>query len=194
MNPEHAQDVLLTKRIMRGDQQALQELYTKYVPQVYSFIARLAPAHIDPQDIVQEAFIKAWQNIKKYDTVFPFRTWLFTIARNTLRDQIRKKNPEAFSQVQEYSEGPTLEETLADEKRAHPSVEIDRSFDQAVLEEALQHLPPAQREAVLLHAVEDFTFQEIAQTTQEPMDTVKTRYRRALLVLRRLLSDKKGLI
>lgn len=192
MSPEHAKDAQLAKQVARGNQQALQELYTKYVPQAYSFIARLSPAHIDPQDIVQEAFIKAWQNIKKYDSQYPFRTWLFTIARNTLRDQIRKKNPEAFSRLQDNPDDPSMEDMLADEKQPHPSIEVDRQFDQAVLEKALQGLQPPQREAVLLHAVEDFTFQEISQTTQEPMDTVKTRYRRAIQALRRIISEKKA--
>lgn len=190
MNPEQLEDARLAKLIARGNDQALQTLYAKYLPQVYSFIARLSPSSIDPQDIVQDAFIKAWQQIKKYNNQFPFRTWLFTIARNTLRDAIRKKTPDAFTDI-EQDEMPGLAETVRDEKLTHPDIELDRQWDAAVLEQAMNTLPLAQKELVLLHTVEDLTFQEIADAAKEPMDTVKTRYRRAILKLRDILTSSK---
>lgn len=193
MNPEQLEDARLAKLIARGDDQALQALYAKYLPQVYSFIARLTPNTIDPQDIVQDAFVKAWLHIKKYDDQFPFRTWLFTIARNTLRDAIRKKTPEAFSDI-EQDEMPAIDESIRDEKLPHPAIELDRAWDAATVEQAMNTLPLAQKELVLLHTVEELTFQEIADAAKEPMDTIKTRYRRAILKLRHaLLSKKKDL-
>ncbi len=193
-SPAHLTDTELVQRILKGDDAALGILYAEYVTPVFSFISRLAPPSIDPQDIVQQAFIKAWQHLKQYDSQYPFRTWIFTIARNTLRDQIRKKTPTAFSDL-DTDEGPGFEEQVIDEHSTQTSDLIDQAIDQKWLDQALQQLPLSQKEVVLLHVVEQLTFQEIADSIKQPMDTVKTRYRRAIQKLKiSLASDKKRFI
>ena len=184
-------DAQLAKRIIQGDDDALRLLYERSVNPAFSFIARLAPPSIDPQDIVQEAFIKAWQYIKRYDENYPFRTWIFTIARNVLRDQIRKKSSTVFTDI-DIEDGPAFEESIVDDRSAEPAIEIDRALDQRILDEALQKLSLSQKEVVLMHAIEQFTFQEIADIVKEPMNTVKTRYRRALQKLRTILEPDKS--
>ncbi|MCC7357400.1 RNA polymerase sigma factor [Candidatus Uhrbacteria bacterium] len=192
MNPltDSNSDAELIRLIIRGNDDALRILYERHVNSVFTFITRLAPPSIDPQDIVQDAFIKAWRNITQYDASYSFRTWIFTIARNVLRDQIRKKLPTAFTDL-DTEDGLPFEENIVDDRFTKPYLEIDHVFNQRILEEALQKLSLSQKEVILLHAIEQFTFQEIADTIKEPMDTVKTRYRRSLQKLKMILEPEK---
>ncbi len=187
--PDIPPDHELVARIKHGDEQALRDLYSRYVPRVYSFIARLCPPDIDPQDIVQEAFVRAWQKLKGFDPNKSFRTWIFSIAKYYLIDTLRRKRPLQFSEINTGDEMP-IEERIED-TRELPHLDLDRQYDAAILEEVLSQLTPPQREAIILHVTEDFTFQEIADLQKEPMDTVKTRYRRAITKLRNLLISRK---
>lgn len=177
MTPES--DAQLIKQYLKGDEQSLRILYEQYVPSVYGFIFRLAPPGFDVEDIVQEAFVKAWINLKKFDQSKSFKTWIFTIAKNVLFDQIKKKQPIAFSQLESDEEGNVPELDIVDSRpladEVLNAIDADKRF-----EELLQKLNPAQRVVVISHAIEDLTFSEIGEILGQPMDTVKTRYRRAI--------------
>ncbi|MEI6553527.1 MAG: sigma-70 family RNA polymerase sigma factor, partial [bacterium] len=74
-------------------------LVERYAPSVYLFIFKLVGNKEDSEDIVQETFIKAWQKLAKFDTDLSFKTWLFSIAKNSAVDKLRKKKSIAFSSL-----------------------------------------------------------------------------------------------
>lgn len=174
------EDAQLIAESLKGDENALSSLYLKHIPAVFNFIKKIAPPGIDADDIVQEAFIKAWRNLKKFDTSKSFKNWIFTIARNTLIDAMKKN----MRQVGAYldDEG-AMEDADAIDGMPLPDELAERSELKDDLEKALDELTPPQKSVVILHAVEGMTFNEIAEIVEQPMDTVKTRYRRALAKL-----------
>ncbi|MDD5726604.1 MAG: RNA polymerase sigma factor, partial [Patescibacteria group bacterium] len=186
MTPEN--DAQLIKQYLKGDEESLRVLYEQYVPSVYNFIFRLAPSGFDVEDIVQEAFVKAWLNLKKFDQSKSFKTWIFTIAKNVLFDQIKKKQPIAFSQLESDEEGNVPDLDVADSRPLADeilnAIDSDKRF-----EELLQILNPVQRAVVISHAIEGLTFSEIGEVLGQPMDTVKTRYRRAIGKLQAYLNQ-----
>ena len=174
---------------LKGDQAALRELFDKHLSSVYNFVFRVAPNGIEAEDIVQEAFIKVWQNLKNFRPDGSFRNWVLTIAKNTLFDALRKRRIPVFSELEKAGEESSPELDMPD-PRPLPSEEAERSEAVHQVEEALGSLDPGQKTVVVLHALEGLTFQEIGDMNQEPMDTVKTRYRRALRKMAAYLTSR----
>src|SRR3989344_2340755 len=94
-------DEKLVQMYLRGGEKALEELVRRYLPLIYSFSRRYSGNTDNASDIVQEVFIKAWKNLKIFDQNKSFKTWIFTIAKNTALDWLKKKNAVPFSLLKE---------------------------------------------------------------------------------------------
>jgi RNA polymerase sigma-70 factor (ECF subfamily) len=185
----HASDTTLIEEYLRGKEIALRMLYERHLPATFRFVSRLAPKGIDAEDVVQETFIKAWRHLKRFDKTKSFKTWLFVIAKNTLFDHIKKKQPALFSSldVMEDDESKFFD---VEDTRPLPDEIFAQKEARAILEIALQELGTQSRAVVVLHVMEELTFQEIAEVLGEPMNTVKTRYRRAVGMLIKKMTEK----
>lgn len=183
---EQETDAQLVNNYLKGDEHALRLLYERHIPAVYNFIARLSPAQTDIDDIVQETFVKAWKNLKKYNPALSFKTWIFTIAKNILLDQLKKKRPLIYS-----FNDPDDESINIEDSNPLPDVVLDEKDADERVSALLEILSPAQRATVVLHAMEGLTFREIGEVLGQPMDTIKTRYRRAIASLSKQISNGK---
>jgi len=141
------------------------------------------------EDITQETFIKVWKKIKKYNPDKNFKTWLFTIARNTAIDWLRKKRNLVFSNFENNEGENYLENELVDPNPL-PDKILTQTEDQEFVEKLLQQLAPIYREVLILRYNNDLTFEEIAEILDKPLDTVKSQHRRALIILRKLIEQK----
>lgn len=169
---------------LQGDRTALNTLLSRYTGPLYRFVLRVCGDSANAEDIVQETCVKAWRKLSSFQLDRSFKTWIFTIARNTTFDYLKKKKAIPFSSMNEQS---ILEEAFEDQiedDRPLPPELLERADRAQLLEVALKDLPERSRAVLLLHEGEDMTFQEIAETVKEPLNTVKSRYRRALLTLR----------
>jgi len=182
-------DAALVASFIKGGGESFAALVDRHMPMVYRFAYRYVGDADMANDIVQEVFIKVWKNIKRFDPQRNFKTWLLTIAKNTALDVVKKKKAVLFSKVEEgetdldaflapYVEGPDLPDELL--QRAQTKADLDRM---------LTELNPSYRSVLLLRYVEHLKFREIAETLQEPIDTIKSKHRRALIQLRKLLAD-----
>ncbi len=183
-------DEQLVADYLRGEDGAFDRLVERYLPVLYRFLARFTASRADAEDAAQDAVLKAWKGIGSYDRRRPFRTWLFTIAKNAAVDQLRKKNPTAFSALAREEEERIAEEVP--DGQPLPDALVQRAQAAHLLEEAITALPPKARVAVLMHDTEGLTFQEIAEVLREPMNTVKSRYHRAVKALERTLRGRLG--
>ncbi len=171
-----------------GDESALHELVRRYLKALYNFVYRLTNNTEDAEDITQEIFIKVWKNIKQYDQNYSVKTWLFAIARNTTIDWLRKKRDLVFSDF-ETSEGENiLLDTLTDPMPLSDEI-MARAEDKKFLDHALSKLPLMYREVIVLRYQDGLTFNEIGNVVGKPLDTVKSQHRRALIALRKLLTE-----
>jgi len=186
-------DEELIAAYLLGEEAAFGELTARHLRGVYSFALRLVGDGAAAEDIAQEAFLKAWKNLKKYnETSSKFKTWLLRIARNTAIDYLRKKKHVPLSYFENEAGGNMLAETVADEGELAP-VLLAKLDDAKELRLVLGELSPKHREILLLYYTNDSTFEEIAQLLGEPANTVKSRHRRALAALKALIAPKGDL-
>lgn len=188
-NTANENDVLLIESYLKGDEKSLEILVGRYLRPIYSFVYRFAGDRQNAEDVAQEVFVKVWRNIGKFNREKNFKTWIFSIAKNTAIDFLKKKKAIPFSSFENEEGENVFAETLAD-----PSPLPDEIFERAgiaeILNNAMGNLSPKYRAVLFLHYNDHFTFREIAEILGEPLDTVKSRHRRALIKLKELLISK----
>jgi len=134
------------------------------------------------EDLAQEALLKAWARRASFTGRSDVRTWVFAIVRNHWLDSVRQKKSAA---VMEFA----TDETMADDGRGEPSREAASNELRQAVARAMSQLPPEQREALALRESDALSFAQIAELTQTPVATVKSRVRYALLKLAESLRD-----
>jgi RNA polymerase sigma-70 factor (ECF subfamily) len=177
---------MIIKKILSGDEVAFAEIVKIYLQPVYNFVYRFVNDRDTAEDLTQETFVKAWKNLGKFDKNKKFKTWLFTIAKNTTFDWLKRKKEIPFSNFVD-EEGESWLENVADENIL-PDEILARVDLAKELDAILQKLPPYYRAVLLLHYKEDFSLHEIAEILGEPYNTIKSRHRRGLGKLRELLT------
>ncbi len=185
---EELRDEQLVSMYLEGDEKSLDILIKRYLKPIYNFLARNTGNNKEAEDLTQDVFLRVWNNLKKFDTEKVFRTWIYQIARNASIDYLRKKKALIFSDLD--TEDRQFSESLADESEP-VSDRLNREEAGMELAENLQKLSLDDRTVLLLHYNEDLTFREIADVLNEPMDTVKSRHRRALLKLKKFFKEQK---
>ena len=178
----------LIEAYLSGDEKSLEDLINDYVKPIYGFVFRYVGDVSAAEDITQEAFVKVWRNIKKFDKNKSFKTWIFSIAKNTAIDFLKKKKAVPFSEFNDESGANIIEETFADRAPLPPEI-FEKKEIARMMESAISELPPKYRAVLLLRYSNNFTFQEIAESLEKPIDTVKSQHRRALIALRKILKD-----
>jgi RNA polymerase sigma-70 factor, ECF subfamily len=184
----HETDEEIIALYRNGQIESFKKLIDRYTPLLYNFIARLTDWNNTP-DIVQEVFIKAWKNIERFDErKASFKTWVFTIARNSATDYLRKKKSILFSDLEERGdlESDSFGERIPDEEML-PDEAIKKLEDKEFLNRILNKLPIYYREVLILYYQEEMTFGEIAKVLGKPLNTVKSQHRRAIGELRKYI-------
>ncbi len=179
-------DQELIQAYLQGQASAFESLIRRYLPLIFRFVSRLVQDPALAEDVTQETFIRVWKKFSSFQTDRSFKSWLFTIAKHVAFDALKKKQPLVFSELAHSDETGSFEETLEDERSLVSTLLLKAEAKQR-LEEALLKLPLPARTIVLLHGIEELTFQESADILHESIDTVKSRYRRALLTLKKAL-------
>jgi len=147
---------------LNGDDGAIALLIGRHLKGVFNFIRRLVGKSEEAEDIAQETFLKIWRIIKKYRQGENFKTWLFTIARNTAIDYMRKKRNFAFSDFENDEGENALTESLTNTEPL-PDEIFAKAEEKKLLEYALDKLSLPHRETLLLHYNEHLTFNEIGK-------------------------------
>lgn len=168
----------LMARVSAGDQRAFAELYERHHRAVFTFLVHLTSARHAAEDLLQEAFLRAWRGRARYRASGEFRAWLFTIARRLAVDRFRRAGPV-------WEENPAALETAASVEA--PDRRAEARDELAKLQRALDQLPPAQREVILLARLAGSGAEEIARVTGSTPGAVRVQLHRALLRLRALL-------
>ena len=177
-------DQAVIKRLADGDQDALGELYDRHARPVYTLALRILQDPADAEDIVQEVFAQAWKQATRYDvTRGAVGAWLLTVARSRAIDRLRARRARPDRAGLEHA--PTH---LVDPLAA-PDSQLASSEQVRVVRAALAALPLLQRVALELAYYEGLTHSEIAEQLEQPLGTVKTRIRQALLKLRDAMTE-----
>ena len=178
-------DADLITLVTRGDQDALEMLYERYSRAVYSFSLRIVGDAQVAEEILQEVFVRAWQQGGSFQAARgSLITWLLSITHNLSIDEVRRRKRRP--QKADAEEPETILASLPDEG-SDVEEEVWLSSLRVSIQDALQQLPAAQREAIELAYFQGLTQREIADVLGEPLGTIKTRMRLGMLKLREQL-------
>lgn len=170
------QDVQLLDRIRRGDEQAAATLYDRYSKVVYSVALRVLRDPAAAEDVLQDVFLALWRRPETFVSARgSLGGWLAVVSRNRAIDTLRRRRPS--EEVEEvYLASPF---NLAEEAERNAMMQRVRAI--------VMHLPLEQRKTLEMAYFDGLTQSEIAEITGDPLGTVKTRIRTALLSLRKEL-------
>jgi RNA polymerase sigma-70 factor (ECF subfamily) len=171
-----------------GDEGALGELYDRWSARVHAFVFRLVRDRDDAEEVVEEVFWQAWRQAGRYD---PQRgaaaSWLLLIARTRALDRVRSRLRRREDPLEAES-GDRAADEAATATAGGPIMELEWSERRTRVLAALAELPAEQRETLELAYFDGLSQTEIADRTEQPLGTVKTRTRLALRKLRERLS------
>ncbi|WP_373533485.1 RNA polymerase sigma factor [Vampirovibrio sp.] len=174
-------DAELIERAVKGDQKAFSQLVNRYLPLVYNYLYRMTQNHEVSEEMAQEAFVKAYQNLKSFDQSRNFKPWILRIASNAAISQIRK-------QSRLVSLNALEEEGVWGEAEHQTSEDIvtqlERKLSAQEVLKALGTLDDKYRQALLLRYQQELSYEEIADALGIPLNTVRTWIKRGMDKLR----------
>lgn len=192
-NPSESslEDDVLVKKAIGGNEKAYKKLVDKYERALYFHILKMIKDKEQVEDLVQETFVKAFDNLNTYSTNYAFSTWLYRIATNHTIDYLRKKKLKTLSidEPMRTKDGE-MEMQLPDES-AGTDRNIIRKQRQKIVQNAIDNLPEKYRKVIQLRHMEEKSYNEIADILDLPLGTVKAHIFRAREMLYKALKDKK---
>jgi RNA polymerase sigma-70 factor (ECF subfamily) len=171
-----AEELELIQRSLNGDLEAWGEIVSRYKEAVFAVTLSILRNYADAEDATQDAFIRAYQNLRKYDLSRKFSTWLFTVAANVAKNALRKRRRERE---------PPLPEMDKD-----PAEEVHEDIKLAAVRRAVTELPEPYRAPVVLYYWHGLPVEEIGEVLGLPAGTVKTRLHRARALIRAKLVEQ----
>jgi RNA polymerase sigma factor (sigma-70 family) len=167
-------DEMLMERFLGGDSAAFDALFARHAARLRGYLRRMVgPAAAD--DVTQTTFLSVVRSRGRFQAGARFRPWLYAIASNAARDHVRR------ARFEQPTDSGDLPEQVTEDVLPDPALE-------AAVQRALAQLPLAQREAILLHRFQGFSFAEIAETLGLTESAVKVRAHRGYVQLRQLLA------
>jgi RNA polymerase sigma-70 factor (ECF subfamily) len=184
------EDIELIARAKSGDERAFRSLLDKYQRPVFTICLRMVRNRDEAADLAQESFIKVFSMLERYNPSYAFSSWLFKITSNLCIDSLRKRKVDTFAmdepvdvekgEIQRQYEAPDLD----------PEQELMKKEKMQRLSDAVDKLPPHYRIMLILRHQENLSYEEIADSLEIPLGTVKARIHRAREMLKVNLKGK----
>jgi RNA polymerase sigma-70 factor (ECF subfamily) len=188
---ESRDEAQMIASILAGDTRGFHDLIRPYERSVYSMALSLLQNEADAEDAAQEAFLKAFRNLKGFRAEAKFSTWLLSITLNEARSRLRHKKTMKMQSLDEQpdEQGHTSPALLRD-WREIPSEALERQEVRVMLQHAITDLPQIYREIFLLRDVEELTVNESAEALGITVAAVKVRLHRARMMLQKTLAPQ----
>ncbi len=182
-------ELKLVRAAKDGDVSAFEQLVKRYDRNVFRIANHITHSREDAEDVVQEAFLKAYSNLEKFQEQSKFYTWLVRIAVNEALMKLRKRRPERFVSLDEdvKTEDDSLPREVADWS-PNPEQLYNQEELRDILSRTIQGLPPTFRTVFVLRDVEGLSTEETAEALDLSVPAVKSRLLRARLQLRERLN------
>ena len=173
-------DYDLFKRVQNGDMVAFGKIVDRYKNRLMNVIIRMIQSQEEAEDIVQETFVRVYQHRDSFDFRHCFSTWLYTIALNLARNELRKRKRFKFFDINDMQ---------GKENEIAVEMKVPTNLPQA-LKKAVEDLPEKYRTAFILRDIEEQPYDEVAKIMHIPLGTVKSRVNRARALLREKLQPR----
>lgn len=184
MNHQDKKDEELAALVQQGDEHAFAVLLGRYQDKLLRYGRKFLSRREDIEDMVQEVFIKTYQNIKSFDTSRTFSPWIYRIAHNVFVNALRRKERDPIILFD-------LDALMMHSGVEDPHEARDREEVRVLIEQGLELLSPAYREILILYYLEDLSYQEIADVLHLPVGTVGVRLRRGRAMLKKHIEEKQ---
>ena len=184
-------DLKLIRRCKRGEEAAFQEVLARYRAPIYNLCWRMTRHDEDARDLAQEVFIKVFRLLDRYDEQYAFSSWIFRIATNHCIDHLRRQRLRFLSVERDGAGEEEEAEMQIPSQGPEPDVVMERREALEKLEEVIAELPPHYRVITLLRHDQALSHEEIAETLQLPLGTVKARIHRARNMIQQILVEKR---
>lgn len=175
---------LIVKKAKKGNQEAFGQLYDKYITKIYRFIFFKVETKSEAEDITQQVFLKAWQNIYSFKNKkgARFSSWLYRIAKNAVIDHYRTKKEyidiEDIKYDKEFASSSDIEEKIQNTKK----------FKE--VKKAIQNLSEDEQEVVVMKFVDELSNKEIGKILNKTQGTIRVIQYRALKKLKNFFEEK----
>ncbi|NOY77906.1 MAG: sigma-70 family RNA polymerase sigma factor [Calditrichaeota bacterium] len=186
------EDEDLIEKFQQGDIKAFNEIVRRYKDPLLNFVYRFLGNRTESEDIVQETFLRVFRNKHAYRKVAKFSTWIYTIAGNLAKTELRKRKKRNLFSISdigyEDKDYEISDESLSPEKTVNSSM-----YDE-IIQKEIQNLSPKFREVIILRDIQELSYEEISKIIKIPIGTVKSRVNRARLRLQerlKFLWDKR---
>lgn len=180
-------DRRIIEQCLGGRSEAFGELVCRYQARLYNAVMRIVDHVDDAADIVQDAFLSAYESLESFKGDAEFFTWLYRIAFNTAISLKRKKRA-VLSLDAAGSDGGLDPDDPSD--YVQPGRALQRSEEETLLQEAMNRLSHEHREVLVLKDIEGLRYEDLAEILRVPIGTIRSRLHRARLELRELLSPQ----
>jgi RNA polymerase sigma-70 factor (ECF subfamily) len=179
-------DEELISRFQNGDAYAFDLLVRRYKDPLLNFIYRFLGDLVEAEDIVQETFYRVYKNKHYYKEVAKFSTWIYTIAGNLAKTELRRRKRRKVFSI--HKETSTEKELELPDLKSDPEKEVNTVVTEKIIQKAITNLPQKFREVIVLRDIQGFSYEEISSIIKVPLGTVKSRVNRARLKLQEELS------
>ncbi len=170
----------LMRRIQRDDFTAFDKLVDRYKDRLVNVLFRMLNDRNEAEDLVQDTFLRVYKHRQDYDFTYCLSTWIYTIALNLAKNELRRKKKFKFFSIFDMQENGV---ELKDNKPGPQSLKM-------VLDKAIAKLPTKYKTAFVLRDVDQMSYDEVAQVLGVPLGTVKSRVNRARAILKDELRPK----
>lgn len=180
MTTERDIDQLLVERVQRGDKKAFELLVVKYQRKLMRLVSRLVRDPAEAEDVVQEAFIKAYRALAQFRGESAFYTWLYRIGINTAKNYLVTQGRRAPTSTEaDAEEAETFDEAASLRDINTPESMLATKQIAATVNSAMEALPAELRTAITLREIEGLSYEEISEAMDCPIGTVRSRIFRA---------------
>lgn len=187
-------DTQLIDNILNGDRSRFNTLVWRWEKPLYNFILRYLGNKELARDVTQRVFIRVYKNLSKLREPAKFSSWIYQIASNLCKDEIKKMNHRDFISldlIQEHNDndGYRLPEQLREAEGALPDAKLNQKQVSSIVQKAIQQLPEEQRVVIIMKEYQGLKFKEIAEALNQPLNTVKSRMYYGLNGLRKIFEQ-----
>lgn len=179
-------DFALMERVGAGDHAAFRHLVERHQHAVVGTVAKMLGNSSEAEDIAQQVFLRIWRNAKRYRPDAKFTTYLFTITRNLVFNETRRRSRKKEFSLDEREESANL--SIEGDPTRQPDAELLQAELQRAVDGAIASLPETQRMAVVLRRYEQLSYEEIAEVLELSVSAVKSLLFRARSALREALA------
>ncbi len=180
-------DEELIGRFQKGDENAYSELVKRYKDPLLNFVYRYVNDRDQAEDIVQDTMVKLFTHKHYYKEIAKFSTWIYTIAGNLAKTELRKKKRQKTTHLSQI--GPEDSEYQIPDHGSGTDESIQSSFVEKRIQSAIQQLEPHFRTVIIMRDIQELSYEEISNILNVPLGTVKSRINRGRLELQGELKD-----